>query len=135
MKLGISSKKISTTVLISMTDVIFLLLLFLLIASNFSSQTGVPFKLPGSQSRNRQTLQVLQIVYVDDANITFKDKPYTLASLAPVLKREFKSPEQVVRLSAPKEASLQSVITVMDAIRGAGFEKIFVATIPVGAEK
>jgi len=40
MKLRVSKQRISTTMLISMTDVIFLLLLFLLIASNFVSQTG-----------------------------------------------------------------------------------------------
>ncbi|MDD4309636.1 MAG: biopolymer transporter ExbD, partial [Candidatus Cloacimonetes bacterium] len=38
-----------------MTDVIFLLLLFLLIASNFASQTGLPIKLPGSTTSVRQS--------------------------------------------------------------------------------
>ncbi len=131
MKLGISSKKISTTVLISMTDVIFLLLLFLLIASNFSAQTGLPFRLPGSESRQKQTLQVLQVVYLGEQKVQFGDKIYALEALRAVLQREFSSKEQVVRLSAERSTELQDLISVMDVIRGAGFEKIFVATEPM----
>ncbi len=131
MKLGISSKKISSTVLISMTDVIFLLLIFLLIASNFAAQTGLPFKLPGSTSQQRQTPQVLHVQYQSDTMIEFMGGSYTIHTLGEALKKQFTSPEQVVRLSAEKETPLQNVISLMDVIREAGFERIFVATEPV----
>ncbi|HRY83112.1 MAG TPA: biopolymer transporter ExbD [Candidatus Cloacimonadota bacterium] len=128
MKVQTSKKKISTTVLISMTDVIFLLLIFLLIASNFSSQTGIPVKLPGSTSSSRQTHQVLNLVYAGGETVNFNGNNIAIEQLQKILKPEYKSREQVVRLSAQKTAELQNVIRVMDAIRGAGFEKIFVAT-------
>lgn len=131
MKLGISSKKISSTVLISMTDVIFLLLIFLLIASNFAAQTGLPFKLPGSSSQQRQTPQVLHVQYQSDTLIEFMGKSYTVHTLGDALKKQFSSPEQVVRLSADKETPLQNVISLMDVVREAGFERVFVATEPV----
>lgn len=130
MKLGISRQKISSTVLISMTDVIFLLLIFLLIASNFAAQTGLPFKLPGSVSQERQTRQVLHIQYQTENQIVFMDKTYTLDTLEQALKNEFNNPNQVVRLSAEKSTPLQSVINLMDVVRGAGFERVFVATEP-----
>ncbi len=133
MKLEISRKKISSTVLISMTDVIFLLLIFLLIASNFAAQTGLPFKLPGSASQERQTRQILHIQYLDDANIFFLGKTYTLATLGAALRAEFASPDQVVRLSAERSTPLQNVISLMDVVREAGFERVFVATEPVSA--
>ncbi len=131
MKLGISRQKISSTVLISMTDVIFLLLIFLLIASNFAAQTGLPFKLPGSATQERQTRQVLHIQYLSENNIVFMDKTHTLDTLGPALKAEFRNSDQVVRLSAEKTTPLQSVINLMDTVRGAGFERVFVATEPV----
>lgn len=131
MKLGISSKKISTSVLISMTDVIFLLLIFILIASNFSAQTGLPFKLPGSVSQERQTKQILHILYTDEQNIIFLDRIYTLEDLGPALQKEFWNTEQIVRISAERSTPLQNIITLMDVIRGAGFERIFIATEPV----
>lgn len=111
-----------------MTDVIFLLLIFLLIASNFSSQTGIPVKLPGSSSATRQTHQVLNLVYAGGETVDFNGRTLPISELQLVLKPEYKSPDQVVRLSAQKTAELQNVIRVMDAIRLAGFEKIFVAT-------
>ncbi|MCB5247817.1 MAG: biopolymer transporter ExbD [Candidatus Cloacimonetes bacterium] len=133
MKLGISRKKISSTVLISMTDVIFLLLIFLLIASNFAAQAGLPFKLPGSVSQQRQTRQILHIQYQSDSSIVFMDRTYTLDGLGAALKEEFSSPEQVVRLSADRATPLQNVISLMDVVRAAGFERVFVATEPVVA--
>ena len=134
MKVQTSKRKISTTVLISMTDVIFLLLIFLLIASNFSSQTGIPVKLPGSSSANRQTHQVLNLVYAGGETVDFNGRTLPISELQLVLKPEFKSPDQVVRLSAQKTAELQNVIRVMDAIRLAGFEKIFVATETISSK-
>lgn len=128
MKLTTSKKKISSTVLISMTDVIFLLIIFLLLSSNFASQTGLPIKLPSSTSSQRQAQQVLHVIYENDSSILLQDKRYTIADLEPALKERFVSKEQVVRLSAEKQTELQKVITLMDVIRSAGFERIFVAT-------
>jgi biopolymer transport protein ExbD len=131
MNISISKKKISTTVLISMTDVIFLLLIFLLIASNFAAQTGLPFKLPGSVSQERQTRQVLNIEYSSDMNIRFLDKFYTLTTLGEALRAEYRNKEQVVRLSAERSTPLQNVVSLMDVVRASGYERIFVATEPV----
>jgi len=128
MKLTTSSKKISTTVLISMTDVVFLLIIFLLLSSNFASQTGLPIKLPSSTSSQRQAHQVLHVIYENDQSIILLDKRYTLMNLEGALKEKFVSKDQVVRLSAEKQTELQKVITLMDVIRNAGYERIFVAT-------
>lgn len=128
MKLSVASKNIITSVLISMTDVIFLLLLFLLIASNFTAQTGLPFRLPGSSSQKRQTMQILNLVYTGEGVISYRGETYDLRSLGPALKKDFRNSEQVVRLSAAKSTPLQDVISIMDIIRDAGYERIFVAT-------
>lgn len=128
MKLRLSKQKISTTMLISMTDVIFLLIIFLLIASNFASQTGLPVKLPGSVSHERQTLQTINITYFSDDQVFYGADPIKLEQLRDLLIRDYESPEQVVRLSAEDTTALQKVINVMDIIRGSGYERIFVAT-------
>jgi len=114
--------------LISMTDVIFLLIIFLLISSNFASQTGLPVKLPGSVSAVRQTHQVIHIVYLSETQVSLSDKPIPLSALDAELRKLISSKDQVVRLSADKDTSIQVLISLMDTIRGAGFEKIFVAT-------
>ncbi|PKN74617.1 MAG: biopolymer transporter ExbD [Candidatus Cloacimonetes bacterium HGW-Cloacimonetes-2] len=135
MKIQTSKQKISSTMLISMTDVIFLLIIFLLIASNFTSQTGLPVKLPGSVSASRMTNLTIHIVYRDEQNILLDGKNYDLKGLELALEDLFETNEQVVRLSAEKTTDLQSLINVMDVIRLTGFEKIFVATERTGKAK
>lgn len=128
MDIKTSKKKISTTILISMTDVIFLLIIFLLIASNFASQTGLPIRLPGSQSAVRQTHQVIQIAYASHEHILFMGKKTDMQSLQSLLAQHFESREQMVRVSADQQTPLQTVIEIMDLIRAAGYDRIFIAT-------
>jgi len=128
MKLRVSKQRISTTMLISMTDVVFLLLIFLLIASNFASQTGLPIKLPGSSTSVRQSHQTLLITYYSDERVFFMDKQVSLSELPKLLKAQFKSPEQVVRLATENTVQVQKLINLMDIIRASGYERIFVAT-------
>jgi biopolymer transport protein ExbD len=114
--------------MISMSDVVFLLIIFLLLSSNFVTQTGLPIKLPASTSSQQQAPQVLHIIYENEDTIHFRQEVYSLDTLGDALKEQFRSVDQVVRLSAQQQTELQSVIRVMDQIRAAGFEKIFIAT-------
>ncbi len=114
--------------LISMTDVVFLLMIFLLVASNFASQTGLPIKLPGSSTSVRQSHQTLLITYYNDGRLFFMDKPVQLTELSTVLKEQYSSPQQVVRIAVENNVQVQKLINLMDIIRAAGFERIFVAT-------
>lgn len=128
MKLSVSKKKISSTMLISMTDVIFLLIIFLLIVSNFSSQTGLPVRLPGSSTASRHTLQSISITYFADGKVFYDNDPISITDLENRLKVDFVNVEQVVRISAEEVVALQEIISLMDTIRQAGYQKIFVAT-------
>jgi biopolymer transport protein ExbD len=127
-KLELSKKKISSTVLISMTDVVFLLIIFLLIASNFSSQNGLPVKLPGSKTASRHSLQNISITYFSDDRVYYNNEAISFEQLDERLRKDYQSPDQVVRLSAEENLPLQKLINLMDTIRSSGFEKIFVAT-------
>lgn len=114
--------------LISMTDVIFLLIIFLLIVSNFSSQTGLPVHLPGSSTASRHTLQSISITYFADGKVFYDNDPISITDLENRLKADFVNVEQVVRISAEEVVALQEIISLMDTIRQAGYQKIFVAT-------
>ncbi len=114
--------------LISMSDVVFLLLIFLLIASNFASQTGLPIKLPGSSTAVRQSYQTMVITYYGDGRLFLSEQPLTMSELPQRLQQLYQSPEQVVRISTESNVPVQKLINLMDVIRAAGFERIFVAT-------
>lgn len=128
MKIKTTHKRVSTTVLISMTDVIFLLLIFLLITSNYSLQTGLPFKLPGSQSAVRQSNQAISIEYNGGKTIIVNGSKIKYTDLYETLKSMYHSDTQTVKILTGKDIAIQTVIDVMDEVRSAGFEKVFIAT-------
>jgi len=65
----------------------------------------------------------------------FSHDQHVVARLRELLEADFEDTEQVVRLSAEESTPLQKVISVMDIIRNAGFEKIFVATEVAAGEE
>ena len=131
MKLKNTHKKISATYLISMTDVIFLLLIFLMLASNFITQTGINVRLPGSSSGVQHNFKTIEIIYNQDRQIILDNIQMDPEMLKTLLPAYFVSEEQVVRLVADKEVSLQEIINIMDIIRTTGFDKITIATFKV----
>ncbi len=128
MKIEPSLKKISMTYLISMTDVVFLLIIFLLIASNFVTQTGLPVKLPGSSSGIQQSGEMVDVIYVSPTQITLNGFEMNIVQFQEKLPSLFLSEKQVVRIFSDKTTSVQEIIGMMDIIRNVGFERIFIAT-------
>ncbi len=131
MKVETTHKRISTTILTSMTDVIFLLLIFLMLASNFIIQTGINVRLPGSSTGIQHNLKTIEIVFTKNRQVILGNIQMNIDQFRQALPSYFNSKEQVVRLVADKEIALQEVITVMDIIRDTGFEKITIATYKV----
>ncbi len=128
MKITPVNKKISVTYLISLTDVIFLLLIFLMLASNFVSQTGITVKLPGSSSANRLSVKALEIVYISAEDIRLNGIKMDIQVFQKAIPGYYQSEDQTVRLMAEKNTPLQEIIGVMDILRNSGFEKITIAT-------
>ncbi|MCB5234896.1 MAG: biopolymer transporter ExbD [Candidatus Cloacimonetes bacterium] len=128
MKLKSKRKSISSTMLISMTDVVFLLIIFLLLVSNFSSQSGLPIKLPVSNTSSRHTLQNIEINIYKNGNIYYNDKLMNIKELSDILSSSFSDENSIVRISAEADIAFQRVIDIMDVVKASGFDKIFVAT-------
>jgi biopolymer transport protein ExbD len=128
MKVETTQKRISSTYLTSLTDVIFLLLIFLMLASNFITQTGINVRLPGSSSGVQHNLKAIEVVYNKDQQIIMDNILMDIEQFKNMLPSYFVNNDQVVRLIADKDVSLQDVIAIMDIIRNTGFEKITIAT-------
>ncbi len=131
MKITTTQKRISSTYLTSLTDVIFLLLIFLMLASNFITQTGINVRLPGSSSGMAQTFKVIEVIYKPNNEIILNNILMDVNQFKDILPTYYSDKEQAVRLIADKSLSLQEVITVMDIIRNSGFEKITIATYKI----
>jgi biopolymer transport protein ExbD len=136
MKIQTSKKPISATMLISMTDVVFLLLLFLLVSSSFVTQSGIPIRLPASSNQAQQNPKTVSItltadnqVFVENEAVTWESLPQRLSSLSAMDR------ERVVYLRADEVTALKKVVSLMDIVRQSGFERIYIATKQIGETK
>ncbi|WP_299822223.1 biopolymer transporter ExbD [uncultured Pontibacter sp.] len=68
----------------SMTDIIFLLLIFFMLTSNFVTPSGLPVSLPTSKASDI-TMQKISVTITEDLQYYLNDKPIALEQIEPQL--------------------------------------------------
>ena len=129
MKFETSRKPLSAFSLSSLTDIVFLLLVFFLLTSQFVIQTGVKVKLPPSKL-NEQSMPTKMIVSITEDNSVYVGNELTdLNSVAiklEKLKENIAENNLVIR--ADKTVDIDLVIQVIDAAKGIGIDKFTIET-------
>lgn len=129
MAVKLKRKRISSTALISFTDVIFLLIIFLLISSNFITHSGVKVDLPGSSSHQNEYNKNVSLTITEKDDIYINDTLVSWNELAEALKKELiNDPEQVVVVRADENVALKKVVKLLDYARLSGSNRFFIAT-------
>jgi len=115
--------------LISFTDIIFLLLIFLLISSSFITHSGIKVNLPSSTSQQNEFNKNISLTLTDDEKIFVDDEEVTWETLVAVLNgRLIDDPEQVVVVRADQEIPLKKVVRLLDMAKLSGTNRFFIAT-------
>ena len=129
MKFETSRKPLSVFSLSSLTDIVFLLLVFFLLTSQFVIQTGVKVKLPSSKL-NEQSLPTKLIVSItEDQNIYVGDEMTDIGSVAlklDMLRESVADNNLVIR--ADKTVDIDLIIQVIDAAKAAGIDRFTIET-------
>lgn len=129
MKFETSRKPLSVFSLSSLTDIVFLLLVFFLLTSQFVIQTGVKVKLPASKL-NEQSLPTKLIVSItEDQNIYVGNEMTDIGSVAlklDMLRASVADNNLVIR--ADKTVDIDLVIQVIDAAKAAGIDRFTIET-------
>ncbi len=122
-------KRISSIGLISMTDVIFLLLIFLLISSNFITHSGIKVDLPGSNSQQNEFNKNISLTLTKNNEIFINNEIVGWEELPEVLNRKLiEDPEQVVVVRADETVELKNVVKLLDIAKLSGTNRFFIAT-------
>ena len=122
-------KRISSIGLISFTDVIFLLLIFLLISSNFITHSGIKVDLPGSNSQQNEYNKNISITLTKNNEIFINNEAVGWEELPEVLNRKLiEDPEQVVVVRADETVELKNVVKLLDIAKLSGTNRFFIAT-------
>jgi len=128
MRVSAKKKAITTTALISMTDVVFLLLIFLLITSNFVSYTGIDINVPVSDNAHSEIKKNITLSINDKEQIFVNSVLTEKSQLVGALKAELeKSPDALIMIQADQNIALKYIVELIDMAKSAGSSKFFVA--------
>lgn len=126
-------KRISRANIINLTpmiDVLFLVLLFFLVTSNFIEQPNIKLELPSTKYTSTSKVEEKVLIITKDGKLFFQMEPVTWDNLRSVLEKTFsKQDDKTLVLKADKEVSYGVVVDVMDIAKGAGLKRIVAPTI------
>jgi len=115
--------------LTSLIDIVFLLLIYFLLTTNFMVDEGIKIKLPQAKASAPQTEQEVT-VYVDREGRAFLgNKEISLGNLFRRLKEMIGGQQNaLVVIRADRRAVLNKVVRVMDVVKAAGAGRLCLAT-------
>ena len=109
-------------------DMVFILLIFFVITTNFNRQTGVEVKKPKAQSVIHQGKKTIRIGISREGTLHIHGRQVSIDQLGTIVSREIaRRPESNVVIIGDRNSALGRAVEVMDACLLAGVEKISVA--------
>lgn len=121
-----NAKMTSAVSMASMSDIAFLLIIFFLTASVFVIKDGLRLTLPakGKTMIVKKPEDVCTLILRDDATLLLNDRPVAVADLTEILTETGLTAENLVLLRVEKKTRYQDAVTVIEAIKRAGLQKI-----------
>ena len=115
--------------LTSLIDIVFLLLIYFLLTTNFITEQGIDVNLPDAEASAPQTRQEIT-VYIDKAGLVYiNEQPVDFNDLFDRLKGRIQAnPKQLVVVKADGSIALDRAVQVMDIAQAAGARSMFLAT-------
>jgi len=110
-----------------LVDMVFLLLMFFLLTTQFIEEDGIGVRLPTATSSMDTEQNRITVVLTSGGDVYLQGQSLQKSDLAPRL-RELIGPDTTVILKGDKEAQLQQAVSVMEQAKLAGAARIVVAT-------
>ena len=117
-----------------MIDVVFNLLIFFMLTSNFVFQPGIKVSLPRAITSEVISSENIVVTVTGQDLLFLNDKPITINELVDKLKQSVRA-DQSLLLKADTNASLGRVVEIWDLCRGLGIPQINIATNQKVGEK
>lgn len=117
------------TPLTSLIDIVFLLLIYFLLTTNFLVEEGIRVQLPQAESTVPQEDRELVVTVSPEGDVFIGAKVLSLEELRDIVKQRLEAePETSVVLKADRTLVLDRVVQVMDTIKAAGAARLRLAT-------
>lgn len=134
MKLRRPTKRSEPENTIPLINVVFLLLIFFMLAGKLGQQDPFPLTPPQSQSERAPTERPVTVYVGEDGRIALGDDVLALGALETAVRARLGDGATVVRLKSDEAAEANRVIAAMDALRQAGVKRVtLLTTVPDGS--
>jgi len=115
--------------LTSLIDIVFLLLIYFLLTTNFLVDEGIKIKLPQAKASSPQTEEVITVFVDEDGRAYLGSEEVPLAALFDRLKMMIgKTEDKLVVVRADRAVILNKAVKVMDVAKAAGAGRLCLAT-------
>jgi len=99
----------------SLTDIVFLLLIFFLLTSSFVVNNGIQVEIPKAESAAPSNPQLLEVVLTSEARYYLRGEEVSVNNLRTLIEQEFqRNPKLMLVLRADKSVDFQSAIDVLN---------------------
>ncbi len=124
------SRMITSFATISLTDIVFLLLVFFLLSSTYILQPGIKVELPRTASTEVSAEKAIVVTIAQDGTLYLNDKRVSRSVLPSQIRQMITSslgnPAVVIR--PDKRVSVEKLVDVIDVSKRAGAEDFLIAT-------
>lgn len=124
---GLKAKQTFEINMTPLIDVIFQLLIFFMLSSNFTQPSAINVKLPKAVTSDAVNDENLTIVVTSENMIYLNDKVTTVEELKDLMGRPYNKKRPVL-IKADRRASVGRIVDIWDLGRSLGVERIDVAT-------
>ena len=115
--------------LTSLIDIVFLLLIYFLLTTNFLVEEGITIKLPDAKASAPQIKQEITVTVDEEGKAYMADQEIPLDQLYTRIKEMIgKDKDRLVIIKADKTVILNKAVKVMDIAKAAGASRLSLAT-------
>ena len=131
MKIKAHIEPLTTFNTISLTDIIFLLLIFFLLSSTFVLQPGIKVQLPTTTTTDISSEKSIVISVAKDGTVYLNDNLVNKLELGAQLRQRVLAVGMpIIVLRVDKDLSMERLVEVMDISKMAGADRFVIATAP-----
>ena len=117
-----------------MLDCVFIMLIFFIVTTSFTKESGIEMSRPTSSSSQSQSKQkpvkVVAITLKNNDEITIAGRTVDVRAVGANVERALaSSPDSPVIIQAEKGSSVQPLVAIVDQAKSAGAKNVSVATI------
>ena len=114
-----------------MLDIVFIMLIFFVVATSFVKESGIEVNRPTAQTAERREHGNILIAISPNGEIWIDKRPVDVRAVRAVVERLVaENPEGGVIIQGDREAQVGLLVKVMDQVRKAGVANVSIAATP-----